>query len=50
MKQRLHAFGLLLGGVPSVSDDTREGEQSFAEAVLNSAMKDLAKLNRQLRV
>jgi hypothetical protein len=50
MKQRLHAFGLLLGGVPSVSDDTSEGEQSFAEAVLNSAMKNLAKLNRQLRV
>jgi hypothetical protein len=50
MKQRLHAFGLLLGGVPAVSDDASEGEQSFAEAVLNGAMKDLARLNRRLCV
>lgn len=50
MKQRISAFGLLLGGVPSLNDDTSEGEQSFAEAVLKDAVRDLAKLNRRLCV
>jgi len=50
MKQRISAFGLLLGGVPSLNDDTSEAEQSFAEAVLKDAVRDLAKLNRRLCV
>jgi hypothetical protein len=52
MRQRINAFGLLLGGVPSLDDDddTGDSEQSFAEAVLRGARKDLASLNRRLRV
>ena len=46
MRQRIYAFGLLLGGVPSLNDDA-DG-QGFAEAVLQSARKDLASLNRGL--
>jgi hypothetical protein len=50
MRQRLNAFGLLLGGVPSLDDDASDSEQSFAEAVLRGARKDLASLNRRLCV
>jgi hypothetical protein len=50
MKQRINAFGLLLGGVPSLDDDASESAQSFAEAVLRAARKDLASLNRRLCV
>ncbi len=31
MKQRINAFGLLLGGVPSLDDDAGDSEQSFVE-------------------
>lgn len=50
MRQRINAFGLLLGGVPSLDDDSSDNEQSFAEAVLRGARKDLESLNRRLCV
>lgn len=50
MRQRINAFGLLLGGVPSLDDDASDSEQSFAEAVLSGARKNLASLNRRLCV
>ena len=50
MRQRISAFGLLLGGVPSLDDDSSDSEQSFAEAVLRAARKDLESLNRRLCV
>ncbi len=50
MKQRINAFGLLLGGVPSLDDDASDSTQSFAEAVLRAARKELEALNRKLRV
>ena len=46
MRQRISAFGLLLGGVPTLDDDA-SGE-GFAEAVLRSARKHLESLNRGL--
>lgn len=48
MRQRIDAFGLLLGGVPSLDEHTSDREQSFAEAVLQAARKDLEQLNRTL--
>jgi superfamily II DNA or RNA helicase len=50
MRQRINAFGLLLGGVPSLDDEAGYSEQSFAEAVLRGARKDLELLNRRLCV
>ncbi|MCC6648823.1 MAG: hypothetical protein IT374_25065 [Polyangiaceae bacterium] len=50
MRQRINAFGLLLGGVPSLDDDASDSEQSFAEAVLRGVRKNLASLNRRLCV
>jgi hypothetical protein len=50
MKQRLNTFGLLLGGVPSLGDDSGDSEQSFVEAVLSCARSSLASLNRKLCV
>lgn len=50
MRQRINAFGLLLGGVPSLDDDASDSEQSLAEEVLRCARKDLASLNRRLCV
>lgn len=51
MRQRINAFGLLLGGVPSLDDANAGGsEQGFVDTVLLSATKDLASLNRKLRV
>lgn len=50
MRQRMNAFGLLLGGVPSLGDNGSDSEQNFAEAVLRRAQKDLASLNRRLCV
>ncbi len=54
MRQRINAFGLLLGGVPPLEDDAEDDAndsgQSFADAVLKSARKDLASLNRRLCV
>ncbi len=50
MKQRIDAFGLLLGGVPSLGDDSGASAQSFVEEVLRSARKGLESLNRKLCV
>lgn len=50
MRQRIHAFGLLLGGVPSLDDESGDSEQGFAEAVIRGARKDLESLNRRLCV
>lgn len=50
MRQRINAFGLLLGGVPSLDDDAGDREQSFAVKVLEQAGKELLKLNRKLHV
>jgi hypothetical protein len=51
MRQRINAFGLLLGGVPSLDDDADEdSHQSFAEEVLRSARRELESLNRKLCV
>ena len=50
MRQRINAFGLLLGGVPSLADDSGVSEQSFAEAVLHHAGGSLKSLNRKLSV
>lgn len=50
MRQRINAFGLLLGGVPSLDDDASDSEQSLAEEILRCARKDLASLNRRLCV
>jgi superfamily II DNA/RNA helicase len=52
MRQRINAFGILLGGVPSLDDDEAAGdrEQSFAEAVLCDAREKLESLNRKLCV
>jgi hypothetical protein len=50
MTQRINAFGLLLGGVPSLDDDSGESEQSFVREVLRRARNDLTSLNRKLCV
>lgn len=50
MRQRINAFGLLLGGVPSLDDETGDSEQSFADAVLGCASAKLKTLNRKLGV
>lgn len=48
MRQRINAFGLLLGGVPSLDDDASDSEQRFAEAVLRRAKEELKLLNKNL--
>lgn len=50
MRQRINAFGLLLGGVPPIDDDISGREQSFAETILHRAREDLESLNRKLAV
>ena len=53
MKQRINAFGLLLGGVPSLDDDAGDGEQSFVDEVLRNARNarnGLVSINRKLCV
>jgi len=50
MRQRINAFGLLLGGVPSLDDDESSRDQAFVETVLLKASKELGKLNRKLCV
>ena len=50
MRQRINAFGLLLGGVPSLDNDASVRKQSFAEDVLGRAKTELTKLNRKLAV
>ena len=48
MKQRINAFGLLLGGVPSLDDGSGDSEQTFVEEVLRRARNGLKSLNRKL--
>lgn len=50
MRQRISAFGLLLGGVPTLDIDSDDGDQSFVDKVLHLAQKDLKHLNRRLCV
>jgi hypothetical protein len=50
MRQRINAFGLLLGGVPSLDEGSDDSDESFAEQVLRGARKDLESLNRRLCV
>jgi superfamily II DNA or RNA helicase len=50
MKQRINAFGLLLGGVPSLGDESGDSEHSFVEKVLCRARRGLESLNRKLYV
>lgn len=50
MRQRINAFGVLLGGVPSLNNGGSDSEQSFAEAVLRDAVERIKRLNRQLCV
>lgn len=50
MRQRINAFGLLLGGVPSLQEDLSESTQSFPEQVIKSARGSMKKLNRKLCV
>ena len=50
MRRRINAFGLLLGGVPTLDDDTEDSEQSFADAVLRIAREKLNSLNGKLAV
>lgn len=49
MRERINAFGLLLGGVPPVTDSNLDG-QSFAEMVLVRARNDLKSINGILAV
>ena len=48
MRQRLSAFGLLLGGVPSLDESAEDREDGFADAVVRGAQKGLKPLNRKL--
>lgn len=50
MRQRINAFGLLLGGVPALDDESAGSEQNFAELVLGRACGKLKSLNRKLKV
>jgi hypothetical protein len=49
MKQRINAFGLLLGGVPSL-DGASDETDDFVAKVLRHARKELASLNGKLCV
>lgn len=48
MRQRINAFGLLLGGVPSLEGESELNEQSFAEEVLECARKKIKSINQRL--
>jgi SNF2-related domain/Helicase conserved C-terminal domain len=50
MRQRVGAFGLLLGGVPSLNEESAGSHEKFAAAVLREAAKELAKVNGRLCV
>lgn len=50
MRQRLNAFGLLLGGVPSLDADSSDIQEPFVQAVLKNARGKLEKLNKGLCV
>jgi hypothetical protein len=48
MRQRIAAFGLLLGGVPALDDDLGNNDE-FSGKVLAHARKPLESLNKKLR-
>jgi hypothetical protein len=48
MRRRIDAFGLLLGGVPSLDDERSDKCENFAGEVLKHARKKLESLNRKL--
>jgi hypothetical protein len=48
MRRRIDAFGLLLGGVPTLDDEPSEIGQHFADEVLKHARKKLESLNGKL--
>ncbi|MBK8245853.1 MAG: DEAD/DEAH box helicase family protein [Gemmatimonadetes bacterium] len=49
MRQRINAFGLLLGGVPRLDDeDVVDEREAFAEQVLRVARRRLESLNQRL--
>ena len=50
MKLRINAFGLLLGGVPSLDDDAGDGEQRFVDEVLRDARNGLVSTVRRQRL
>jgi superfamily II DNA or RNA helicase len=50
MRQRLAAFGLLLGGVPQVDENESIEKEATVEAVLREAQRELGALNRKLCV
>lgn len=50
MRQRINAFGLLLGGVPSLDNESASGGESFTQAVLALAARQLKSVNRSLKV
>jgi hypothetical protein len=50
MRQRINAFGMLLGGVPFLDNGASDSEQHFAEAVLHRVRTSLESLNRKLAV
>jgi ERCC4-related helicase len=50
MRRRIDAFGLLLGGVPSLDDEPSDNSENFADEVLKHARKKLKLLNGKLCV
>lgn len=50
MRRRIDAFGILLGGVPTLDSDTSSAKQSFADSVLNEADSRLCSNNKKLCV
>lgn len=50
MRQRINAFGLLLGGVPPIDDAADSSGHNFADAVTHCVRKELESINRKLAV
>lgn len=50
MRQRINAFGLLLGGVPPIDDDADSSGHNFADAVIRCVRTELESLNSKLAV
>jgi hypothetical protein len=48
MRRRIDAFGLLLGGVPILDEETSDNSENFADEVLKHARKKLESLNGKL--
>jgi superfamily II DNA or RNA helicase len=48
MRRRIDAFGLLLGGVPTLDDEQSDKCENFANEVLKNARKNLVLLNKKL--